>query len=316
MSILVFNAGSSSLKFGLFDAEARESLASGVIDWADGDRSARLELEAGPAGRIDRRVDVPNDSAAASCAAAAMAEIGGDEAFSPITTVAHRVVHGGAEFREHVLIDRRVKETLARLAELAPLHNPPALEAIRAAEEALPDAAQVAVFDTVFFGPAAAAGAHLPLALRLARALGRAPLRLPRHQPQVLRLSGGRDARRRSDSASPRRLPSGQRVFGDGHSRRAAGGHHHGLHALGRTDDGDPRRFDRPRHPHPPAAPLRSDDGTDRRRPAPSFGAAGRLGCFAGLCQGRGGGPGRQRPAQSPWRCSPIACDQPSPHWP
>ncbi len=152
MSILVFNAGSSSLKFGLFDAAARDALASGVIDWADGDRNcARLDLDAGPAGRISRRVDVPRDRAAALCAAAAMAEIGAGGALSPITTVAHRVVHGGADFREHVLIDQRVKETLARLAELAPLHNPPALEAIRAAEDALPHAAQVAVFDTAFY---------------------------------------------------------------------------------------------------------------------------------------------------------------------
>jgi len=61
------------------------------------------------------------------------------------------VVHGGTEFPSAVQIDERVKATIARLAELAPLHNPPALEAINAAEAALPGVPQVAVFDTAFF---------------------------------------------------------------------------------------------------------------------------------------------------------------------
>ncbi len=70
---------------------------------------------------------------------------------STVAVVGHRVVHGGAVFRESVRIDQNVKAAIGRLAELAPLHNPPALEAIEAAEAALPGASHVAVFDTAFF---------------------------------------------------------------------------------------------------------------------------------------------------------------------
>ena len=70
---------------------------------------------------------------------------------SSIESVGHRIVHGGAEFQESVLIQSRVKAGIARLSELAPLHNPPALAAIDAVEKALPGVPQVAVFDTTFY---------------------------------------------------------------------------------------------------------------------------------------------------------------------
>ena len=63
----------------------------------------------------------------------------------------HRVVHGGVEFRDSVLIDGRVKVGIASLNKLAPLHNPPVLKAIEAVETLLPGVPQVAVFDTAFF---------------------------------------------------------------------------------------------------------------------------------------------------------------------
>jgi acetate kinase len=68
-----------------------------------------------------------------------------------LIAVGHRVVHGGAVFHDSVRIDAKVKQTLAELSALAPLHNPPALAAIEAAERALPHVPQVAVFDTAFF---------------------------------------------------------------------------------------------------------------------------------------------------------------------
>jgi acetate kinase len=159
MSILVFNAGSSSLKFGLFSDPACALLASGSIDWAGGDRHHALlawrtseEMAA-----QSRTVDVPDDAAAVRTAMEALAEAHPDGAhtLSAIQVVGHRVVHGGAEFPESVLIDDAVKQSIARWSELAPLHNPPALATICAAEAALPQARQVAVFDTAFF-------AHLP----------------------------------------------------------------------------------------------------------------------------------------------------------
>ena len=64
--------------------------------------------------------------------------------------VGHRVVHGGARFREPTVIDEAVLAAIEELRPLAPLHNEPALEAIRAAQRALPDVPHVAVFDTAF----------------------------------------------------------------------------------------------------------------------------------------------------------------------
>lgn len=154
MSILVFNAGSSSLKFALYDTQAQTALAIGQIDWAAGDRArAKLTLDLVDASTIRREVRVPDDAAAALCAIETLKSHPSPRRPEEhaIEIVGHRVVYGGGEFAAHVRIDERVKEAISRLAELAPLHNPPALEAIRAAETALPQAAQVGVFDTAFY---------------------------------------------------------------------------------------------------------------------------------------------------------------------
>jgi acetate kinase len=67
-----------------------------------------------------------------------------------VAAVAHRVVHGGARFREPVVIDRSVREQIRELVSLAPLHNAPGLHAIEAAERVLPAVPHIAVFDTSF----------------------------------------------------------------------------------------------------------------------------------------------------------------------
>ena len=175
---LVLNAGSSSLKFGLFALETFCPLASGSIDWAHGDRQRAvmtIETEKGDCPPLPERqggslaqmgtvpfshgvttrtmVAVPDDRAAATCAIRAVLELRFGDPPSPavITAVGHRVVHGGTDLPSSVVVDASVKEAIAGLCDLAPLHNPPALEAILAAESALPQAVQVAVFDTAFF---------------------------------------------------------------------------------------------------------------------------------------------------------------------
>jgi acetate kinase len=86
------------------------------------------------------------------------------DAFEPADAVGHRVVHGGARFVEPTLIDDEVIAGIEELRALAPLHNEPALAAIRAAREALPDVPHVAVFDTAFHRtiPPAAATYAIP----------------------------------------------------------------------------------------------------------------------------------------------------------
>jgi len=84
-----------------------------------------------------------------------LAIVEGDEsrpvdAFERADAVGHRVVHGGDRYTEPVLIDDEVEEAIDELSRIAPLHNTPALKAIREARAALPDVPHVAVFDTAF----------------------------------------------------------------------------------------------------------------------------------------------------------------------
>ena len=72
------------------------------------------------------------------------------EGFEPCAAVGHRIVHGGPQFVEPVLVDDEVVRGIEAVTELAPLHNTPALDALRRAREALPDVPHVAVFDTAF----------------------------------------------------------------------------------------------------------------------------------------------------------------------
>jgi len=69
---------------------------------------------------------------------------------SDIAAIGHRVVHGGESFSGSVLISQEVKDAINRLSELAPLHNPPNLMGIEAAMKVMPEAPQIAVFDTAF----------------------------------------------------------------------------------------------------------------------------------------------------------------------
>jgi acetate kinase len=91
-----------------------------------------------------------------------------EEAPADVLAVAHRIVHGGQEFREPALIDDAVERRLAELTELAPLHNAPALAAIGEARRVLTDVPHVAVFDTAFHAtiPDEASTYALPRRLR------------------------------------------------------------------------------------------------------------------------------------------------------
>jgi acetate kinase len=90
------------------------------------------------------------------------------EGFEPCAAVGHRIVHGGARFVEPAVVDDEVLAAIEAVTELAPLHNAPALDALRRAREALPDVPHVAVFDTAFHAtlPAEASTYAVPLRWR------------------------------------------------------------------------------------------------------------------------------------------------------
>jgi acetate kinase len=140
--VLVINSGSSSLKYQLVDPGSEASRAGGVIQQI-GEPSSR----------------VADHEEALRLAFEQLAEAGIDLKSCGLLAVGHRVVHGGKHFYRPTLLDDARIADLDKLSELAPLHNPPAVQGIKVARKLLPDVAHVAVFDTAFFHdlPAAAA---------------------------------------------------------------------------------------------------------------------------------------------------------------
>ncbi|MFZ5587979.1 MAG: acetate/propionate family kinase [Thermodesulfobacteriota bacterium] len=153
MKILVFNAGSSSLKYRLFAMPAEETLASGLVERV-GERDGRARFRHQRPGR-------PEHCGQTACAnhgqalALVLAELthpqrGALASLAELDALGHRVVHGGEVFRTPTLIDDAALELMNGLVELAPLHMPPALACIAACRAAVAGLPQVAHFDTVF----------------------------------------------------------------------------------------------------------------------------------------------------------------------
>lgn len=151
MKVLVINAGSSSLKYQLFDMEGESVLAKGKVERI-GMESAILCHE--PAGKPEIREaeEILDHTAAIRKLVAALTHPshGVIASMAEIDAVGHRVVHGGETFSGSVIVDQEVKQEIRRLFDLAPLHNPAHMTGILAAEAALPGVPQVAVFDTAF----------------------------------------------------------------------------------------------------------------------------------------------------------------------
>lgn len=145
MNILVLNAGSSSLKFRLIEMgeTGQESvLANGLVEkW--GTPQALLKLEVSGKPPEEREVAAETSAHAAEHAIQACADLG-------IDALGHRVVHGGARFREPARITPDVVAAIREVSHLAPLHNELALAGIEAGQRLLPSTPAVAVFDTAF----------------------------------------------------------------------------------------------------------------------------------------------------------------------
>jgi acetate kinase len=170
--ILVCNAGSSSLKFSLFDAEDELLLADGGIDWLT--KPARLVFRGAnqPEIREELKLEKHADAVARildDLQAGASAAL---QSADDLRAVGHRVVHGGDRYTSAVRIDAEVKRTIEELTELAPLHNPPSLDGINAVEQVLPKVPQVAAFDTAFHATLSEAARTYPLPQKWTREWG------------------------------------------------------------------------------------------------------------------------------------------------
>ncbi|NQY87139.1 MAG: acetate kinase [Colwellia sp.] len=151
-AILVINCGSSSLKFSLIQPECGTTLLSGLAEYLT-TAQARINIK--------YNIGLSNEEQLAT--SALVAPFDHQVALSTlvnklvqlnlvdsIVAVGHRVVHGGEHYAQPTLINTNVKQTIAKLAKLAPLHNPANLIGINACQQAFSKLPQVAVFDTAF----------------------------------------------------------------------------------------------------------------------------------------------------------------------
>jgi len=160
--ILALNAGSSSLKFALY--EKRESLPlllKGSIASLNANPRLRLSGREEPVRQRDLGVGPLDTGTAVEIAADEIRSVIG---ISRLETVGHRIVHGGRTFTSPVFLDDDVVEELRRLIPLAPIHQPQNLEIVERAKKLFPGAAQVGCFDTAFHAgrPAVARTYGLP----------------------------------------------------------------------------------------------------------------------------------------------------------
>ncbi len=162
-NVLVVNSGSSSFKYQLIDMASESVLASGLVEriGEDTGRSSHTVTSAAIESATDaaptmldatytREVPIPDHTAGFRIMLEAFAEHGPSLDDRAPVAVGHRVVHGGARFFEPTLITPLVEINIDELSVLAPLHNPGALQGIRAAKAAFGGIPHVAVFDTAF----------------------------------------------------------------------------------------------------------------------------------------------------------------------
>ena len=151
MKILVVNAGSSSLKYQLIDMDGEKVIAKGLCERIGIDGKITHKTADGKV--YESKTAMPNHTVAFNCVKFALTESEAKaiDSLDEIGAIGHRVVQGGAVFSESVVIDESVIKGIEELSDLAPLHNPPQVQGIRACIESFgKDVPEDAVFDTAF----------------------------------------------------------------------------------------------------------------------------------------------------------------------
>lgn len=151
MKVLVVNAGSSSLKYQLFETENGAVLAKGICERIGID--GIIEHRLGENGEKNKReLSMPNHAVAMKIVVDTLTDptLGCLSDMGEIKAVGHRVVHGGPYFFESTLVTPEVIEKLKLCMDLAPLHTPAHLMGIEGCTEVMPNVPQVLVFDTAF----------------------------------------------------------------------------------------------------------------------------------------------------------------------
>lgn len=148
MKILAVNAGSSSLKFTLIELPEKKVLANGLFEKIGIPGSCYTIKYNGE--KITKEANLGDHSVAVQILMDELINKGIISSLEEIDGVGHRMVHGGQEFTESVVLTEDVLERVSQYNELAPLHNPANIMGVRAFMKALPNTIQVGVFDTAF----------------------------------------------------------------------------------------------------------------------------------------------------------------------
>ena len=148
MKILSVNAGSSSLKFTLFEMPEEKEIISGVFERI-GEETSLYSIKMN-GEKIKKDCVLKNHEEAVKILTEELINYNVIKSLHEIGGVGHRVVHGGDKYADSVIITEDVTNTIRNLFHLAPLHNPSNLMGIEAFQEFIPDAKEVAVFDTGF----------------------------------------------------------------------------------------------------------------------------------------------------------------------
>jgi len=149
MNILVMNCGSSSLKYQLIDMTSENVLAKGLCERI-GIEGSKLKHEGKEKYEVESTMNNHTDAVQLVIEALLHKDHGVISSIDEVNAVGHRVVHGGENFSNSVIINDEVKKAIEKCNDLAPLHNPPNLIGIDACEKLLPGKPQIAVFDTAF----------------------------------------------------------------------------------------------------------------------------------------------------------------------
>lgn len=151
MNILVINCGSSSLKYQLIDMNGEAVLAKGLVERI-GIEGSKIKHDTTGKERVIIEEPMNDHKRALELVLEAVVnkEYGAVSSMDEIGAVGHRVVHGGEDFAQSVIIDDTVMKAIEKNIELAPLHNPPNIIGINACKELMPNTPMVAVFDTAF----------------------------------------------------------------------------------------------------------------------------------------------------------------------
>ncbi len=150
MKVLVINAGSSSLKYQLIDMETEAVIAKGGCERIGLDGAKLTHKANGKETEIISAQPTHNESIQLVLKALTDEKIGVIKNMNEIDAVGHRVVHSGEAFNKTVLVSDETLEEVAKLSDLAPLHNPANLIGIRACRAAMPNTPMAIVFDTAF----------------------------------------------------------------------------------------------------------------------------------------------------------------------